>query len=158
KNPSIMDFYNKALQRYNQNPYDSNLYRMQTQTAQRNLATGLNAMQDRRSALASVGNLVQGSNDASLRAAAAAEAQQAQALNQLGAATQLKDREDKYKFEAKYNLLGMKAGGGNQIMNAGLKNLYGGLGSISDYLVATATGGTGTTPTPQTQPQGDAAD
>lgn len=130
---SIKDYYTKALNRYNVDPTASAMYRNIMNQAQQGLTTGLSGLQDRRSALAGTANLVQGYNDTALRAAAAAEGQQAQNLATLGAATQLKDREDKYKFEAKYNLLSQKAGAGNQIMNAGLSNIFGGLGSISDY-------------------------
>ena len=133
---SIMDYYGKALARYNANPYTSAGYTAATQANNRNLATGLSSAQSRRGGLAAIGGLVQGANDASLRAAATAEQQQAQNLNQLGQATQLKDREDKYKFENKYNLLSMKAGGANQVANSGLQNLYNGLGSMSSYQMA----------------------
>jgi hypothetical protein len=133
---SIKDFYTKALNRYNADPTASAMYRTQNQAAQQGLATGINAYQDRRSAMAGIPKLIQSYNNQNLKAAAAAEQQQSQDLQQLGMATQLKDREDKYKFENKYNLLGMKAGGGNQIMNAGLGNIFGGLGSISDYYTA----------------------
>jgi hypothetical protein len=130
-NQSIKDYYSKALQRYNVNPYSSAMYRMQNQQAQRGLATGIGALQDRRSALAGVSSLVQGYNDSNLKAAAGAEAQQGQALSQLGQATQMNAAEDKYKFENKYNLLAMKAAGGNQQANAGLSNVMGGLSSAA---------------------------
>lgn len=135
-NQSIMDFYSKALQRYNVNPYQSNVYQMQKQNAGRGLTTGISALHDRRSATGNIATLVQGYNDANLKAAATAEGQQAQALGQLGQATGMKAAEDKYKFEAKYNLLSAKAGGGNQILNSGIQNAYGGAGSISNYLTA----------------------
>lgn len=152
-NESIMDYYSKALNKYNANPYTSNMYNMQTRQAQRNLATGINSLQDRRSALAGVGSLVQGANDASLRAAAAAEQDQSQDLAQLGQATHMKDREDKYKFEAKYNLLSQKAGAANQTVNAGISNLFGGAGSIVDYAMVDRmyggdSGGASSTPKP----------
>jgi hypothetical protein len=130
---SIMDFYTKAMNKYNANPTQSALYRSAMGDAQQGLTTGINSLQDRRSALAGTANLVQGYNNTALRANAAAEAQQGQDLATLGGATQLKDREDKYKFEAKYNLLSQKAGAGNQIMNAGLSNAFGGMGNIADY-------------------------
>jgi len=129
----IRDYYTKALNKYNANPTQSALYRSIMGDAQQGLATGINNLQGRGSALAGTANLVQGYNNQALRANAAAEAQQGQDLNTLGSATQLKDREDKYKFEAKYNLLSQKAGAGNQIMNAGLGNIFGGLGSAADY-------------------------
>ncbi len=130
---SIRDYYTKALNKFNVNPTQSSLYRSIMGEAGQGLATGLNNLQGRGSALAGIGNLVQGYNNQALRAGAAAESQQAQDLANLGTATQLKDREDKYKFEAKANLLSQKAGAGSQTMNAGLSNIFGGLGSISDY-------------------------
>lgn len=143
-NESIMDFYSKALNKYNMNPYNSAMYQLQSENARAGTAQGINALQDRRSALGGISSLVANQNNNLLKAAAAAEGQQAQALGQLGQATAMKDREDKYKFEAKYNLLGAKAGGGAQIMNAGLQNLYGGLGSLSDYAMANRIYGDGT--------------
>lgn len=131
--PSIRDFYTKALNKYNVDPTSSAMYRSIMNQAQQGLTTGLSSLQSRGGALAGTANLVQGYNDAALRAGAAAENQQQQDLSTLGSATQLKDREDKYKFEAKYNLLSQKAGAGNQIMNAGLSNIFGGLGNIADY-------------------------
>lgn len=132
---SIRDYYTKALNKFNVNPTQSSLYRSIMGEAGQGLATGLNNLQGRGSAIAGVGNLVQGYNNQALRAGAAAEDQQQQDLANLGTATQLKDREDKYKFEAKANLLSQKAGAGAQTMNAGLSNIFGGLGSISDYSV-----------------------
>jgi len=132
-NQSIMDYYSKALNKYNANPYTSQSYNQATRMSDRNLATGLNSLQGRRSALAGVGSLVQGANDNALRAGAQAEQMQAQDLAQLGQATGMKEREDKYKFEAKYNLLSQKAGAANQTANAGIANAFGGLGGIQDY-------------------------
>lgn len=141
-NQSIMDYYTKALNKYNANPYQSASYNNIMRNAGRNLTTGISSQQDRRSALASVGNLVQGANDTAERAAARAEADQAQDLAQLGQATAMKDREDKYKFEAKYNLLSQKAGAANAGVNAGISNIFGGLGSIQDYALANKIYGT----------------
>lgn len=132
-NQSIMDFYGKALNRYSLNPYQSNLYKYATNKATQGLTTGISALQDRRSALAGIGNLVQGYNDANLKAAATAEQEQGQALSQLGQATGMKAQEEKYPFEMKANLLSAKAGGGSNIMNSGIQNAYGGLQSISNY-------------------------
>jgi hypothetical protein len=142
-NESIMDYYNKALSKYNANPYTSQTYQQAMRTGERNLATGLNNLQGRGSALAGVSALVQGANDNSLRAAARAEQMQAQDLAQLGQAAGMKDREDKYKFEAKYNLLSQKAGAANQTANAGISNMFGGLGSIMDYAMVDKIYGTG---------------
>jgi hypothetical protein len=142
-NQSIMDYYSKALNRYNVNPYNSNLYQMQSNNIQRGTASGINALQDRRSALAGVSSLVQGQNDGLLKAAAAAEGQQGQALNQLGHATGMKAQEDSKKFDMKYNLLAMKAGGNNQTMNAGIQNMFGGMGGLSNMATQGLLGGGG---------------
>jgi len=131
-NQSIMDYYNKALQKYNVNPYQSQFYQNQQNRIGRNLATGIGATQDRRVGIGSIGSLVQGANDASAQAGAMAQQQQSQDLAQLGQATGMKSAEDKYKFEAKYNLLSQKAGAANATANAGMSNLYGGIGAIGD--------------------------
>jgi hypothetical protein len=142
-NASINDFYNKALSRYNPNAYESSMYRNQMQNVNRNMATGISALQDRRSGLAGIAGLVQGTNDASLRASASAEQQQAQALGQLGQATGMKADEDRRGFDMKYNLLAMKAGGANQIVNSGLSNIFGGLGTVANTFMAKDMYGTG---------------
>lgn len=142
-NQSIMDYYNKALSRYNSNPYQSSTYQKQMQNAGRTTATGINALQGRRSAVGGIARLAGIQNDASLNAGVAAEREQGQRLAQLGQATAMKVPEDKYKFEAKYNLLSQKAGAANQTANAGISNLYGGLGGIQDYAMINQTYGTG---------------
>lgn len=144
-NQSIMDYYNKALSRYNSNPYDSAMYRNSAQMAGRGLTSGINALQDRKSALAGLPSMVSAYNDSGLKAAAQAEGQQAQALSQLGGAAQMKSAEDFKPFEMKYNLLAQKASGGNQIMNSGLQNIFGGLGGASNSYAASQMYGTPST-------------
>lgn len=126
-NQSIMSYYNTALSRYNTNPQDSALYKSQQQNINRNMANSLTGLNDRRSALAGLPSLLRSSNDASLNAEVAAENEKNQRFGVLGGATQMKAQEDFKPFELKYNLLSQKASGGNQIGNAGLSNLYGGL-------------------------------
>lgn len=132
---SIMDYYNTAKSRYNVNPYQSNLYKMQNQNIQRGTAQGLSALGDRRSALAGVNSLIQGQNDSLLKAGAAAEDEQSRRFSQLGNAAGMKAQEDMKMFqynqlapyEKKMQLAGLKASGGNQLLNAGLSNVFGGL-------------------------------
>jgi hypothetical protein len=138
-NQGIMDYYNKALQRYNVDPYQTSMFKMQQQNANRGLASGLNALQGRRAALAGVSNLVQGYNDSSLKAGAAAEQQQGQNLSQLGQAAGAKAGEEQRAFqinqqdpfERKYNLKSMKAGGGVDIMNSGISNIFGAANTLT---------------------------
>lgn len=132
KNAGIMDYYNKALQRYSANPYTSSLYNQQTKNINRNVNAGISALQNRRSGLAGISSLVQGANDASLKAAGVAEQQQGQNLSQLGHATQIKAAEDFKPFEIKYNLLSAKASGANKTAGAGMQNIFGGISSYQD--------------------------
>lgn len=141
-NPSIMDYYDKALARYSSNPYTSSLYNQQTKNINRNLNAGISQLQDRRSGLAGISSLVQGSNDAYQRAAVGAEQQQAQQLSQLGQATQIKAAEDYKPFEMKYNLLAAKAGGANKTAAAGMQNIFGGISSFQDEQYANQLYGT----------------
>jgi hypothetical protein len=148
KSQAIGDYYSKALNRYNSNPYNSNMYQQQQRNIQRGLSAGIGALQNRRSAIGGISRLVQAQNDASLNAASAAEGQQAQAFGQLGQASQMQAGEERQAFninkmlpyEKQYSLLAQKAAGGNQMMNAGLSNLFGGASTIGqmkfdDYLM-----------------------
>jgi len=141
-NESIMDFYNKALAKYDPNAYNSAAYRQQTNQIGRNLATGIGASQNRRGGLATIGGLVQGSNDASARAAAQAEQQQGQDLSRLGQAAGMKTQEQRYPFEMKYNLLAAKAGQAARTKNMGLQNIFGGLSDVAG-MAGGGDGGTG---------------
>jgi len=131
-NRSIMDFYTKALQKYNANPFTSQLYNYTAGKVGASTAQGINAFQDRRSANANISTLIQNQNDTLMKTGIASEDQSNQALGRLGQATQLKAQEEKYPFELKYNQLSAKAGGGAQIMNAGLSNIFGGTQSLSE--------------------------
>lgn len=138
---SIMDYYNKALQRYNLNPYQSAEYQHDTQMGARNQAAGISALQGRGSAVGGISRLAAQGNDLALRAGAQAEQTQNQRFGQLGQASQMKAGEDMNAFqynevapyEKKYNLLSMKAGAANQTANSGMSNIYGGLGALQDY-------------------------
>ena len=138
-NKGILDYYNKSLSKYNVNPYQTDLYRMQEQNANRGLSSGLSALSGRGMALAGVNNLVQGKNDAMLKAGAMAEQQQGQDLNRLGQAAGMKAGEEQnafnineqQPFERKYNLKSMKAGGGVDIMNSGISNIFGAGNSLA---------------------------
>lgn len=154
KSQSIQDYYNKALQRYNINPYQTNAYQQQQRNIQRGTATGIGALQDRRSAVGGITKLIQAQNDASLNAGTAAERQQSQAFGQLGQASTMQQGEDRMAFqvnqmmpyEKKYNLLTAKASGGNQMANAGMSNIFGALGTAgqmqsNDYLMKNYYGG-----------------
>jgi len=138
-NKSINDFYTNALQRFNTNPYQSNQYRNSINGINRNISGGINALQDRRSAIGGISRLVASGNDAAIRAGTAAENEQSQRFNTLGTATQIKAGDDRMGFqynkiapyEKNYNLLAMKAGAGANQQNAGMQNVFTGLSNLS---------------------------
>lgn len=144
----INDLYSKALNRYSADPTKSSMYQTQMKNIQRSGATGLSALADRRSASSGVANIVQAQNDATLEATVAADQQQGQALQQLGQAAQMKQGEERTAFEynqvapyqKKAALLGQKAAGGAQTMNAGIQNMFGAASSfgqmkMDDYMM-----------------------
>ncbi len=138
-NQGIANYYKTALNRFQTNPYASQGYTVAQQNANRNLSAGLGALNDRRGGIAGISRLSAINNDAMLKAGVSAENQQNQRFGQLGGATQMKAADDKYAFQTnqlmpyqqKYNRLAGKAAGGNQIMNAGIQNVFGGLGSMT---------------------------
>jgi hypothetical protein len=93
-NESILDYYNKAYNQYNPNPYQSLFYNQQMKNINRGAATALNAAQQRRGGLAAIPSITQGMNDASQKAAAGSEAMGAQALGRLGQAAGAKAAEE----------------------------------------------------------------
>jgi len=146
-NASIMDYYNKALAKYDVNPYNSAAYRQGQQNINSNLATGITATQNRGAGVGAVGSLVAGANRASLGNVANAEQMQGANLSRLGQAAAMKTAEDKYKFEGLTNLYGAKAGGGANIMNAGLMNIGNAANSFSQMMAMNKMYGTPKTKT-----------
>lgn len=132
----ITDYYKSALQRYNTNPYQSQFYQQAKQGIDRNMATGINALQSRRSAVGGIAALQQNSNDALRQAGVGAENMRNQAFGQLGQAAGVNAQEQKYPMEMKYNLYGAQAAGYNQAANAGFQSAFNGLGSVGSYMAA----------------------
>ena len=144
---SISDYYNEAKQRYNTSPYASALYNTQMQNINRSTAAGISGLQSRRLGIGGISSLIQGQNDAMLKASASAEQERDRRFSQYGQASGMMGQEERQAFqinkmlpyEKQYNLLAAKAGGGAQIMNAGLQNIggaantYGGMKMAQDY-------------------------
>lgn len=136
---SISDYYQQAKDRYNVSPYNSAQYLTAQRDAMRGTATGIGALQDRRSALGGIGRLVGIQNDKLQNAAAQAEARRDQRFGQYGQAAGMKAQDDLRKFQynqldpynRKYNLASMKAGAASSVRDAGLSNIYGGLSNAS---------------------------
>ena len=136
---SISDYYDKALQRYSVNPYNSAQYQQQQQNIQNETAAGLQTLQGRGGAASGAGALVAGGQEAQLSNTAQAQQQGAQALGQLGQAAGAQTQQGEMTFDINqqqpftrnYNLLAMKAGGANQLANAGIATFNSGLNSLA---------------------------
>lgn len=126
----ITDYYKEALKRYNTNPYQSQFYQNAKLNADRNLATGIGALQSRRSAVGGVSALLGQTNNALRQAGVGAEQLQNQAFGQLGQSVGANAQEQKYPMEMKYNLYGAQAAGYNQAANTAFQSAYNGLGSF----------------------------
>lgn len=139
--PGILDYYNKALARYSSNPYNSQYYQNQSNQINRNMASGVNAAQDRRSALSAITNLNQQANDSYAKAGVNAENMQGQQLAQLGQATGMKNQAEQKKFDMLYNLKAMKAGQAATRENQGYQNMYSGLTDATKLFALNGSGG-----------------
>jgi len=143
----VMDYYQQALNRANVPVGQSAMYGLMQKQADRGLGTGLSALQGSRNALAGVGGLVAGQEDASQRAAVAGQQQQNQAFQQLGgaaeAANQVQNQKYQYNqlnpYQTNLNLKAMKAASAAQSQQAGIQNIFGGLGNTA--AVASSMGG-----------------
>jgi hypothetical protein len=96
---SINDYYQQAMNRYKENPYQSQQYQLGAMNAQRATAQGIGALQDRRSAIGGISRLALGQTSAMQNLGAQAEAQRNQRFGQLGGAAQMKTAEDYKKFD-----------------------------------------------------------
>ena len=138
-NQSILNYYNEALRRYNVNPSDTREYKANEQGIKQGTIQALSSLRDRRSS-GLIPTVIQGQNNALLKAAALAEQRKAQEFTTLGNATQMKAGEGAkefqfnkiFPFETKYNLLAMKAAGQNQVANQSIQNAFNNLsGALS---------------------------
>lgn len=142
KDKGILDYYQKALSRYNENPYQSAQYQTGVKNAQRLTSTGINALQDRRSALSGINKLVGIENDAIQNAGVQAEQQRNVRFNQLGNATDAQAGEQRRSFEIntmspylrRLQMQQMKTGAANARFDAGISNLFGAAGSAASIL------------------------
>jgi hypothetical protein len=166
---SIDDYYQQALNRYSENPYQSQQYQLGAMNAQRATAQGIGALQDRRSAIGGISRLALGQTSAMQNLGAQAEAQRNQRFGQLGGAAQMKTAEDYKKFDINQmtpfnrmlQLKQYKAQAANERRNAGMQmisgaasnaamgSLYGGFDKIPKVSpIASATSGANITGSP----------
>ncbi len=153
QNQSILNYYDESLRKYNVNPSDTREYKTASQNIKQGTVQGLKAAQDRRSGMAVIPTLIANQNNSLLTAAVRSEQRKAQEFSVLGQATGMKAGEDRaafqqnqmYPFEARYNLLSMKAAGERANQRQNTSNLYNNLSAASSILAGgDGLGGQGT--------------
>jgi hypothetical protein len=138
---SLNDYYQQALNRFKESPYQSAAYQQAMQNARRTTASGLGALQDRRSAIGGISRLGGLESRASQGAVAQGEQMQAQRFNQLGQATQMKKANEDELFDInvmtpyqrKLQLEQMKAAAAGERYNAGMQMIGQGLSSAGTF-------------------------
>jgi hypothetical protein len=148
---SIEDYYQKALSRFNENPYQSQQYQMGAMNARRATAQSLGALQDRRSAIGGISRLQAGQNYAMQNLGAQAEGQRNQRFNQFGNATQMKSADYQRQFDfnqmTPYNrrlqLEQMKGAAEAERLNAGMQMIGQGLSTAGTVAASGYKSGSG---------------
>lgn len=146
--PTLENYYQKTLSAANENPYQSAQYMISRQEADRRLASGLGALQQRGGAISGISKLDLMRTDAQNQAIRNAESLRGQNLNRLGQATQMKTSQDRYLYDVNeatpFNtMLGikqMKSAAANERFNAGL-NMIG--SAAGNYALGSMYGGAG---------------
>jgi len=151
---SVDDYYQEAMNRYKENPYQSLQYQVGQKNIQRAMATGLSGLQSRGSAIGGIGRLFGAQTDALGNLGAQAESQRNQRFGQLGGATQMKTGEEYKKFDINqmtpYNrmlqLKQWKAQAAADQYNAGMQSIASGASNIA--MTGISKGGFGTNKVP----------
>jgi hypothetical protein len=148
---SVDDYYQEAMNRYKENPYQSLQYQVGQKNIQRAMATGLSGLQSRGSAIGGIGRLFGAQTDAMANLGAQTEGQRNARFGQLGSATQMKTGEEYKKFDINqmtpYNrmlqLKQYKAQAANDRYNAGVQMVGSALGNAANVGMMSASGGKG---------------
>ena len=135
----ISEYYQQAMNRYNENPYQSQQYKMGAMEARRGAAQGIGALQDRRSAIGGISRLEANQNAAMQNLGAQAEAQRNQRFGQLGTATQMKNADLMQQFDInkmtpynrQFGLKQMKSQAANQQYAQDVQNTFSSLGNLA---------------------------
>jgi hypothetical protein len=148
---SIDAYYQEAMNRYKENPYQSQQYQVGQQNIQKATAQGIGALQDRRSAIGGISRLEANQMNAMRNLGAQSEASRAQRFGALGSATQLKSADYQRQFDINqmtpYNrqlqLEQMKAQAAGERYNAGMQMVGQGVSNIGSLAGAGAFKGVG---------------
>jgi hypothetical protein len=145
----ISEYYQAAMNRFNENPYQSQQYQVGARNIQRATAQGLGALQDRRSALGGIARLAQGQADALTNLGVSAEAQRNVRFGQLGGATQMKNQDLMQQFQInkmdpyqrQLQLKQLKSQAANQEYSQDVSNTMGSLSNAA--MIGMSSAGTG---------------
>jgi len=135
----IDSYYSEAMRRYQSSPYQTSKFVMGKNLADRSMASGISALNQRGMALAGVSKLAAQGMDNSNRLVAQAEQDRRQDFGTLGAATRMKAQDEMTQFDINqmtpYNrqlaLKQMKAQAANDRKNAGLQMVGSALGNAA---------------------------
>jgi len=147
----INEYYQQAMNRYKESPYQSQQYQLGAMNARRATAQGLGALQDRRSAIGGISALQANQNAAMQNLGAQAEAQRNARFSQLGGATQMKNADLLQQFDInkmtpynrQFGLKQMKSAAANQQYAQDVKNTFGALSNLASVGMSAAGAGAG---------------
>jgi hypothetical protein len=135
---SIHDYYQQALNRYNENPYTSPYYLESIKQSNRAAANALGSMQSRGAAIGTVGKINQGAMDNANRAIAGAVQNKNSQFSQLGNASSMQASQTAKAFDinqltpykTQLGLNEMQMSAGNELANTGWQNAAAGVANI----------------------------
>ena len=135
----VSEYYQEAMNRYKESPYQSQQYQLGAMNARRATAQGLGALQDRRSAIGGISRLEAGQNAAMQNLGAQAEAQRDSRFSQLGGATQMKNADLMQQFDInkmtpynrQFGLKQMKSAAANEEYSKDVSNTFNSLGNLA---------------------------
>jgi hypothetical protein len=136
---SLNDYYQQALNRFTESPYQSAAYQQATRNADRTAAAGISALQDRKGAIGGVTKLSRLKGEALNNAILGGEYARSQRFSELGRATQMKKANEDELFDIntmtpyqrKLQLEQMKGAAAGERYNAGMQMLGQGLSNAA---------------------------
>lgn len=144
ESPEIANYYQQALNRYNENAFTSPYYLETMKQANRASANAIGAMQSRGAAIGTIGKINQGLMDASNRGIATSIQNKNAQFSQLGNAAQMRKNERDQMFDINqmtpYNrilqLQQLKTQAANDRYNAGLTTAAQGISNAAQLDIA----------------------
>jgi hypothetical protein len=144
ESPEVANYYQQALNRYNENVFNTPYYLESLKQAERSGANAINQAQERGAGIGLIGKIDQGVMDQKNRAIVGAIANKNAEFGQLGGATQMKKNERDQMFDINqmtpynrmFGLQQLKTQAANDRYNAGLNMLGQGLSNVAQLDIA----------------------